>query len=168
MIYAVAVLLLGAVFWRIKVVQSTDQFPIVKERSSDECGPTCLAMIAEYHGKEMPIDQLCEWMHILPGEGTSALDVAFAGKKLGLKVMAVKISLNKNEQHSLFDVPLPCILHWDGHYFVVLYKIKGNKFFIAHPRLGKIVFDKDEFEKRWIPEDAEKNEGVAILFEKRK
>ena len=168
MTYAVGVLLLGAVFWRIRVVQAADRFPFVKERNSEECGPASLAMIAKYHGIEMPIDQLSEWMHILPGEGTSALDVAFAGKKLGLKVTAIKIPLDTKGQHTLHDVPLPCILHWDGHYFVVLYKIKGNKFFVADPGQGKVVFEKEEFKKRWISDNNDKDEGVAILFEKEK
>ncbi len=166
--YVAAFFILAFIYLASRSIQKKDNFRFIKERHPDECGPTCLAMIAKHFGKEMPVDTLCEWMLVLPREGTSIRDIVFAGERLGLRVLPVKIPFGRNKSISIYNAPLPCILHWQGHYFVVLYKIRRYKFYIAHPKRGKLIFEKDEFKKKWVIPRSEAEEGIAILFELKK
>ena len=64
------------------------------------------------------------------------------------------------------EAPKPCILHWQQNHFVVLYKTKKNKFFIADPATGLIQLNKKELEKYWLSnKSGTENTGVALLLE---
>ncbi len=43
------------------------------------------------------------------------------------------------------DVPLPAILHWKQNHFVVLYRVKRKKFYLADPGKGRMQMDEAEF-----------------------
>lgn len=44
----------------------------------------------------------------------------------------------------------PCILHWNQNHFVVLYKIRDSKYYIADPGKGLLTYEKEEFSKHWV------------------
>lgn len=48
------------------------------------------------------------------------LGIAEAGESIGLRTMAVKVSIEKLVE----EAPLPCILHWGQNHFVVLHAVK--------------------------------------------
>jgi len=45
----------------------------------------------------------------------------------------------------LSKATLPSILHWNNNHFVILYKIKNNKYYIADPGFGKTILSFDNF-----------------------
>ena len=64
------------------------------------------------------------------------------------------------------DVPLPCILHWNQNHFVVCYKIKDDRYYIADPAAGKVVYREAEFTPCWYSTKVNGEEtGTALLLE---
>jgi len=122
-----------------------------------DCGPTCIRMIAKHYGKSYTLDTLRDQSY-LTREGVSLLGISEAAEKIGFRTLAVKVPLSKLGE----EAPLPCILHWNQNHFVVLYKVKANKYFIADPGHGLLTLNKDQFEKSWLQHSTE---GVALLLE---
>lgn len=127
-----------------------------------DCGPTCLRMIARHYGRNIGIEQLRK-LSETTREGSNLYNIASTAEKIGFRTLGVKISLNK----LIAEASLPCILHWNHNHFVVLYRIKKDKFYIADPGHGKIVLSKEDFLKRWIGENANDTteEGVTLILE---
>jgi len=131
-------------------------FPNFKQHDQMDCGPTCIRIIAKFYGKNIGINKLrnlCE----INREGVSLLGISNAANKIGLKSKGVKISINQ-----LKLIKLPCILHWEKNHFVVLYKIKKDKYFISDPAKGKIIYSLHEFKKMW---KGNNEDGIALLLE---
>lgn len=136
------------------------KFPFVKQHDAMQCGIASLAMICEYYGKKYSIDFLSNFCFATT-EGVPLLGISNAAKKLGFETAAVRMDIKQIHQ-----VKLPCILHWNQTHFVVLYKIKNNKFYISDPNKGQIKYNIDEFNKKWVSVQLEnKKQGIALLFE---
>jgi len=126
-----------------------------------DCGPTCLRMIAKYYGRSYTLQTLRE-RSFITREGVSMLGISDAAESIGFRTTGVKITLEQLKK----DVPLPCILHWNQNHFVVLYKIKNDKFHIADPASTSVTFNEDEFKRCWIStKKDEKDTGTALLLE---
>lgn len=136
-------------------------FPLYKQADQKDCGPTCLKMIAKHYGKDIGIQSLRSLAETTRG-GSSMMGLSDASEKIGFHTIGVQLSFKK-----LSEVPLPCILHWNEEHFVVLYKIKNKKAYVADPAHGLITFNTKEFIKFWIGSNADINteEGVALLIE---
>ena len=83
--------------------------------------------------------------------------------ELGMDSVAGKVSLD-----DLYEVPLPCILHWNQNHFVVLYKIsdRHTRFWIADPGKGKYRCDIKEMKQHWISTESNGVEkGIAMFLE---
>ena len=50
---------------------------------------------------------------------------------------------------SLTDIGLPCVAHYEGNHFVVIYKVDKNHVWIADPAFGKDKIEKAAFRKKW-------------------
>ncbi len=138
-----------------------DLFPHYHQLDAMDCGPTCLRMIAKYYGHSYSIQYLRKHAYITH-EGVSMLGISDAAEHIGFRTMGVRITLEQLEQ----EVPLPCILHWNQRHFVVYYKIKKGKFYIADPAAGRVVFDRTEFGRCWFSTSVEgKDTGTALLLE---
>ncbi len=122
-----------------------------------DCGPTCLRIVAKSFGrnyKQQTLNKLCE----VNREGASLLGISNAAEKIGFHTIGAKLS---SEQ--LKEVGLPCILHWQHYHFVVLYKIKNHKYYLADPAIGLVTLNKDDFKRNWQV-DKDKSEGIALLL----
>ena len=76
--------------------------------------------------------------------------------------MGVRVTLEQLNT----ELPLPCILHWNQRHFVVCYKIKNGKYYIADPASKRLVYEKEEFEHCWFSTQVEgKDTGTALLLE---
>jgi ATP-binding cassette, subfamily B, bacterial len=133
------------------------RFPYYKQQDSSDCGPTCLRMICSFFGRKIPIQKLRE-LCFIDREGVSLLALAEAAEKLGLRSNAVKINLDQ-----LKKAQLPCILHWQQNHFVVLYRIKKNKFYLADPGRGVFILDEKIFKQKWTNHKS-LNDGVSLLI----
>lgn len=103
-------------------------FPHYLQLDAFDCGPTCLRMIAKYYGRTYSVQYLREQAFI-SREGVSMLGISDAAELIGFRTMGVRITLEQLRT----EVPMPCILHWNQQHFVVCYKIKNGKYYIADP-----------------------------------
>ncbi|MDD7272612.1 MAG: peptidase domain-containing ABC transporter [Prevotella sp.] len=121
-----------------------------------DCGITCLRIIANFYGKNIPLSylrDLCDISRI----GVTVKDIIDCASKIGLKSLGVKIPLDK-----LNKMPLPAILHWNQNHFVVLYKVTAQKVYIVDPSIGKVALSHSDFQKNWMQKS---DKGIAIVLE---
>jgi ATP-binding cassette subfamily B protein len=136
-------------------------FTHYRQLDAMDCGPTCLRMIAKYYGRSYTLQTLRE-RSFITREGVSMLGISDAAVSIGFRTSGVKISIEQLKK----DTPLPCILHWNQNHFVVLYKVKGDKFHIADPASTCVTFNEEEFKRCWIStKTEEKDTGTALLLE---
>ena len=104
-----------------------------------QCGATCLQMICRFYGKKISADYL-QKICIATAEGVSMLGIKQAAEKLGFRAVGGLIALQ-----NISAEMLPCIVHWNQNHFVVLYKRKGTKFYVADPGKGLITYTEEDF-----------------------
>ena len=137
------------------------QFPHYIQLDSMDCGPTCLRMIKKFYGRSYSLQYLREHAFITR-EGVSMLGISDAAEQIGFRTMGVRVTLEQLNT----ELPLPCILHWNQRHFVVCYKIKNGKYYIADPASKRLVYEKEEFEHCWFSTQVEgKDTGTALLLE---
>ena len=120
-------------------------FPHYQQLDSMDCGPSCLRMIAKFYGRVYSIQNLREKAFITR-EGVSMLGISEAAEAIGFRTQGVRITVEELEK----ECPLPCILHWNQWHFVVCYKIRKGKFYIADPAAGLITYTREEFKRCWV------------------
>ena len=131
-----------------------------------DCGPSCLAMIVKYYGKDVSIEQLRK-ICSLGKDGVSLLGISKAAETIGLKTIGGRLSLNTLAH----EIPLPCIVHWNQNHFVVVYKIKKHNkekytVYVADPGKGHVTYTKEEFCEHWIStKNNGEEKGIALLLE---
>ncbi|MDR3059082.1 MAG: peptidase domain-containing ABC transporter, partial [Prevotella sp.] len=136
-------------------------FPHYTQLDSMDCGPTCLRMIAKYYGRNYSLQYLRE-RSFITREGVSMLGISDAAESIGFRTSGVKITLEQLKN----ETPLPCILHWNQHHFVVCDKIKNDKFYIADPASILVTYNENEFKRCWLSsKEGEENIGTALLLE---
>ena len=126
-----------------------------------DCGPTCLQMIAKYHGRHFTLQTLRDRCHITRA-GVSLLGISDAAESIGFRSMGVKVAFDKllNEQ------PVPFIAHWNQEHFVVVYKLECDRVWVADPAHGKVTYTREAFEKCWASTVAQgEARGICLLLE---
>ena len=118
-------------------------------------------MIAKYYGKNYSLQLLRDRTQV-GKEGVNLFGISEAAESIGFRTQAVRL-----DYHSLVSQAfLPCILHWDQNHFVILYKVKRNKLYIADPSIGIIKLSSREFISRWMTDTKKnKDKGIALLLE---
>jgi len=126
---------------------------LIRQTEVAECGLTCLAMLANYHGAELDLGALRR-RFVPSNRGTSLTSLIGTADEVGLRARPVKLDLQ-----ALGNLKLPAILHWDMSHFVVLEAIRGGKALIHDP-IGTSV---------WMPmsEVSKHFTGVALEIEPR-
>ncbi len=136
-------------------------FPFYRQPDTMDCGPTCLRMVAKHYMRSIPLQLLREKTQI-GKEGVNLLGISEAAEAVGFRTKAVKI----DNATLLKDAKLPAILHWKQNHFVVLYKVKRGKVFIADPAKGLINYTSKELDEHWASDKSNgTNEGIALLLE---
>ncbi len=136
-------------------------FPSFLQHDAMDCGPTCLRMIAKSYGKNFSIDELRTRSYITR-EGVSLLGISDAAESVGFRTMGVRITFDQLKNQA----QLPCIVHWDQDHFVVVYKIKKGKIYVADPAFGKLTYTENEFRQHWLATVSKGEEkGICLLLE---
>lgn len=136
-------------------------FPFFKQHDAMDCGPTCLRMVANHYGKNYNLQSLREKSSI-SREGVSLLGISDAAESIGMRTMGVSINFEQLKK----EAPLPIIAHWKQDHFVVVYKIKKNKVYVADPAYGLIKYSIKDFNAGWISTKSEgQDKGLALLLE---
>lgn len=137
-----------------------------KQRDAMDCGPSCLAMIARYYGRQPNLD----WLRAqcsLGKEGVSLLGISKTAEAMGFKTLGGRLSFATLTS----EVQFPCIVHWEQNHFVVIYKVKKTwrgawRIYVADPTKGLITYGKEEFCQHWVSTVAQGEEkGIALLLE---
>lgn len=141
------------------------KFPFYKQLDGMDCGPSCLRMIARYHGKKFSVQQLRE-QSFIQRTGVNMQGISEAATSIGMRATGIRTTIDKLKQQSR----LPCILHWNQIHFVVLYNIVQKKgktyFYIADPAYGLLKYEEEELKKCWISTSQGGIEkGIAMLLE---
>lgn len=125
-----------------------------------QCGLACMAMICYHWGQEYSVKFLNKFC-TASKDGVSFKGLSDLSDTLGLHCISGKVSIQE-----LRECPLPAILHWNQNHFIVLYKIKNNKFYIVDPSKGKLVLNETEFSQHFISLTSDnKEKGLAMFFE---
>lgn len=137
------------------------KFPHYTQTESKDCGPTCLKIVAKHYGRVLNIQTLRE-LSETTREGSNLLTLSDAAENIGFRTLGVKLCAN-----DLQETPLPCILHWNKNHYVVLYKIKKDKYYVSDPAHGLLEYTEKEFIKFWIGNNADETtkEGIVLLLE---
>ncbi len=145
-------------------------FPFIKQAGIMECGTTALAIIFKYYGYYDIRSFLTEQAEV----NTSGIDLytlSELAEGFGFETEGYKLDFT-----DLNGITLPCIAHYEGNHFVVIYKANNEKVWISDPQTGKYTLTKKEFCEKWngivlnlVPtKDIFKNNELTELVEERR
>ena len=114
---------------------------LVSQFLKTECGLCCTAMIAQYYGRCVSMEELRSFQQ--PGRdgitGTQLRDL-LAWQGLDCKIYRCK-------REHLPAIPLPAIAFWQSSHYVVIEKIKGDRVYIIDPEAGRAIVSPEEFDR---------------------
>jgi len=135
-------------------------FKTYHQHDQMDCGPTCLRMIAKHHGRNYTLQSLRKKSGI-NREGVSLLGISEASENIGFRTIGVKLTWEQLKE----EAPLPCVVYWGQEHFVVVYKIKHNKIYVADPAKGKVSYGKSDFLQQWLnARENGQSTGIALLL----
>ena len=105
--------------------------PVMHQTELAECGLTCLAMIATYHGYKCDLVALRS-KHAIPLTGASLKSIMSIAEQLNLSSRPVKVPIEQ-----LAGLKLPSMLHWNLNHFVVLESVKKETIVVHDPARGR-------------------------------
>ena len=136
------------------------KFTTIHQLNQMDCGPTCLSMISNFHGRRVNIEKIRQYTQ-LGKEGVNLYGISDAAEKIGFRTLSVEISFEK----LMNEAPLPCIVHWQQNHFVVVTPNSTlKKIEVADPASGIIKYTKQEFCSKWLG-TTDDIAGIALLLE---
>src|SRR5262245_9507027 len=138
-------------------------FPFFAQLDAMDCGAAALRMVCAHYGRDFSqaaVRELCQ----VGRAGVNLLGISEAAERLGLRSLAVRLSFQRLRD----EAPLPCIAHWEGDHFVVVYEVTRKKVRVADPAYGLIDYTHEEFIRASSPPDTalkETNTGIYLLIE---
>lgn len=134
----------------------SNYFPLIKQHDLKDCGPACLAMISKYYGLSTHISKIRD----IAGtdlQGTNIKGLLEASEQLGFEAKGAKAT----DATVLEEIPLPAIAHVfteEGMlHYVVIYKVKKEKIWIADPDKGLTTYNLADFKEIWT--------GILVLLQ---
>lgn len=139
------------------------KYPVYRQLDTMDCGPSCVRMIAAYHGRHFSLQYLRELSHI-DRDGVSMLGILKSAENIGFEAIGTRLPLESGEHGKvgLTDIPLPCMVHWEQNHFVVVYEITDKYIRIADPGAGLMKLSHDSFTEGWIGEG--QDVGIVGVF----
>lgn len=133
---------LDSIFKRINFSMK-NKVPVIIQSESTECGNACLSMICGFYGKDIDLFNFRN-RYGSTSQGATLNVLAAIAQKAGLKTRALSLDIAE-----IKELRLPCILHWSLNHFVVLVAIKGKRFIIHDPALGRRVVHLQELSENF-------------------
>lgn len=127
---------------------SRGRIKLVRQTEIAECGLACVAMIANYYGRETDLPTIRR--SFKPSiRGSSLGSLIALADRLGMAGRAIKVPLERLE-----DLHFPAILHWDMTHFVVVEAVSRGRALIHNP----------DGSSRWmkVPQLSEHFTGIAL------
>ncbi|HSH53345.1 MAG TPA: cysteine peptidase family C39 domain-containing protein, partial [Bacteroidales bacterium] len=136
------------------------RFKTYRQYDAMDCGPTCLRMVAHYYGRIYTMETLRDRSGI-NREGASLLNISEAAESIGLRTVGAKLTWKQLQQQA----PLPCIVYWKQVHFMVVYRIKKDKVWLADPAKGRVTLSKVDFLQHWLNAKTNgEHTGIALLL----
>lgn len=131
------------------------------------CGPTCLEIIFKYYNKNYSQKLLKKLTQATVFKGTSNKKMIQAIQILKFKG-EFKTNSSIDEIRKLISNKIPPIIAWitpeGGDHFSIISRINTKYIYILDPKPNKIrKFKIEEFEKRWLNINIEKNSSLKML-----
>ena len=136
------------------------------QRDAMDCGPTCLAIVAQHYKVQVSRQKLRE-LCALGRDGSSLLGISKAAEALGFKTLGGRLDFRTLVE----DVPLPCIVHWSQNHFVVVHRIENKRngavfVHVTDPARGLITYDEAAFCEQWESTQTQGTaKGIALVLE---
>lgn len=126
--------------------------PVIMQIEALECGAACLAMVAAYYGKWVPLEQVRRDCGV-SRDGSNARNVLVAARSYGFAAKGYRY-----EPDSLrTDGQFPCIIHWNMEHFVVLNGFTKDKAVLNDPARGLVSVSMEEFDRSFT--------GICLILE---
>lgn len=126
--------------------------PVIMQMEALECGAACLAMVAAYYGKWVPLEQVRRDCGV-SRDGSNARNVLVAARSYGFAAKGYRY-----EPDSLrTDGQFPCIIHWNMEHFVVLNGFTKDKAVLNDPARGLVSVSMEEFDHSFT--------GICLILE---
>ena len=126
--------------------------PVIMQMEALECGAACLAMVAAYYGKWVPLEQVRRDCGV-SRDGSNARNVLVAARSYGFAANGYRY-----EPDSLrTDGQFPCIIHWNMEHFVVLNGFTKDKAVLNDPARGLVSVSMEEFDRSFT--------GICLILE---
>ena len=126
--------------------------PVIMQMEALECGAACLAMVAAYYGKWVPLEQVRRDCGV-SRDGSNARNVLVAARSYGFAAKGYRY-----EPDSLrTDGQFPCIIHWNMEHFVVLNGFTKDKAVLNDPARGLVSVSMEEFDRSFT--------GICLVLE---
>ena len=126
--------------------------PVIMQMEALECGAACLAMVAAYYGKWVPLEQVRRDCGV-SRDGSNARNVLVAARSYGFAAKGYRY-----EPDSLrTDGQFPCIIHWNMEHFVVLNGFTKDKAVLNDPARGLVSVSMEEFDRSFT--------GICLILE---
>ncbi len=137
------------------------RFKHVKQHDAKDCGPACLQMISAFYGKDYSLQTFRE-RSFINREGVSMLGISDAAESVGFRTIGLHMEIGQLTE----EAPLPCIVHWKQHHFVVVYDAKPGKWVkVADPAFGLVKLSISDFVVGWTGSNNSERKGIALLLE---
>lgn len=118
----------------------------VAQHSEEDCGAACLASIAKHYGRTLTLN------HVREAVGTGQFGTTLLGLKRGAETLgfnARPVKTSPEVLNRINEAPLPAIIHWQGHHWVVLYGVEGKKCVVADPAVGLRYLSPKDLAEGW-------------------
>lgn len=125
--------------------------PTVLQMEAVECGAASLAMVLAYYGRFIPLEQLRTECGV-SRDGSNAGQLAKAARRHGLEAQGKRRSLESLRS----DGTRPSILFWGFGHFVVFEGMRGSRYQVNDPAMGRRWIDEDEFSRSFT--------GITVEF----
>lgn len=120
----------------------------VKQHDVTDCGAACLASVAAYYKRYVPVSRIRQWIGT-DKEGSSVLGLVKGAEKMGFDAKGVK-----GNSTSLPKIPIPAIAHLvlknKLQHYVVIYRVTKKHIQVMDPGPGKTKkIPRRSFEQSW-------------------
>lgn len=105
-----------------------------------ECGLCCAAMVSDYYGHSITLQELREFHQ--PGrDGITATQLVELFRWLGFDCKIYRCTRNE-----LPAIPLPAVAFWDKSHYVVIEQVKKGRIYLMDPAAGPTICTEEEFD----------------------
>jgi ATP-binding cassette subfamily B protein len=126
-------------------------------RKENDSALKCLRSVARYHGQNIPLAAL-RLNYSDNKSGVTLHSIADAAEAIGLRSHCVALDFDRLVK----EAPLPCIVRWSEHGFVVVSTIVQNQIAIGTDQ-ETVTVSATEFCKNWLSGGGEK--GMVLLLD---